>query len=65
MNPKTYHPVIYRPTESLRHSQPYTYTTTKGDTLQDLLTRFSLTPEVILLLNADLELAPQQVIHLN
>ena len=53
-------PIISHPREQ-RTLQ--TYETTPGDTFQDLLTRYDLSPDMLLQLNPDLELAPKQIIH--
>ena len=62
-----YEPVYFTyPLDSKRmHTTPDgTYVTTPHDTVQDLITRFKVTPDLLLQLNPDLALAPQQLIRL-
>ena len=62
-----YEPVYFTyPVHSKRiiQSSEDTYMTMPYDTIQDLITRFKVTPELLLQLNPDLTLAPEQVIRL-
>ncbi len=65
-DPAYFSPPYLKPSVPLRcdYRSVKTYATTSGDTFQDLLTRYNLSPDLLLQLNPDLVLAPNQTIYL-